>query len=132
MNETRGGRVVTWEALALHVAVLSCHSGYVLRMLFEALDVCRAGLDGVKSRLREMKRSQHYSDGGIKRDCEEGKHRCKMVSEKVGSSTVWTPGLGQQLPDEVAVSSRTGSRRSGPRSRTRPPNGWYGAFTRPT
>ena len=58
------GDALSWDVLALDVATLSYHRRYVLRMLFEASDACKAGVALVKRQLKKgvAERSKERED----------------------------------------------------------------------
>ncbi|KAL9187169.1 hypothetical protein ACHAXT_010889 [Thalassiosira profunda] len=106
------GSVMTWDALALDVATLSFHRRQVLRMLFDALDICQLGVNGIKSQLKQIRAKRHGEGGSAqdmeraKRELEETKRKYKLASKKVEyflswCSSVWTPQMGQELSEEV-------------------------------
>jgi hypothetical protein len=106
---------LSWDMLALDVAKLSYHRRYVLRMLFEALDMCHSGVDCVKARVAEIKANCRGANNISTRDIEiarreldESKRRYKLAAKKVDyflswSSTMWSNELGQELSEEVRL-----------------------------
>ena len=115
--EGQQGQVLSWDTLSMDAATLSSKRRYVLRMLFEALDVCRSGLDRIKIQLKGMKSrpsgngsvgkgSNVKGNGMSKKECEESKRQYKLASKKIEymlswTSSMWSSELESELSNEL-------------------------------
>ena len=85
-----GDRVITWEKLATDVAEISSNRRFVLRMLFDANEICRCGLAFVKSQIKATDSAQSQ------KELEGSKRTFKLAAKKIEyflswSSRFWTP-----------------------------------------
>ena len=85
-----GDRVITWEKLATDVAEILSNRRFVLRMLFDANEICRSGLAFVKSQLKETGSAQSQME------LKGSKRTFKLAAKKIEyflswSSKFWTP-----------------------------------------
>ena len=95
-----GNRVILWEKLASDVAEISSNRRFVLRMLFDAKDICRDGIAFVKSQLKETGPAQS------KEELEGSKRTFKLAAKKIEyflswSSRFWTEESAQLISEEV-------------------------------
>ena len=99
---------VTWNTLALDVAILSYHRRYVLRMLLEGLDICQSTLNGIKKQLKKIMRGNDSTRDveRQKREKEESKRQYKLAAKKIEYflswySSMWSVEMGHELSEEV-------------------------------
>lgn len=95
-----GDRVISWEKLATDVTEISSNRRFVLRMLFDAKDICRGGLSFVKTQLKETGSAQSHEE------LEGSKRIIKLAAKKIEYflswiSRFWTPESAQHISEEV-------------------------------
>ncbi|KAL7472071.1 hypothetical protein ACHAXS_012400 [Conticribra weissflogii] len=104
---------LSWESLTSDVAKLSQNRRYVLKMLFDASDICHTAIVHIKKHLKHTKamRSEGFTSAtedndSMKKEFEESKKSYKLALKKIEyfqswSSSLWTAELGQTVSDEA-------------------------------
>mmetsp|Transcript_20336 Transcript_20336/g.41894 ORF Transcript_20336/g.41894 Transcript_20336/m.41894 type:complete len:582 (+) Transcript_20336:119-1864(+) len=102
-KENMNNSQLSWESLTSDVAKLSQNRRYVLRILFDASDICDVAIVHIKKNMKTKRSEDFYS---MKKEYEESKKSYKLALKKIEyfqswSSKLWTVELGRTISDEA-------------------------------
>ena len=92
--------------LALDAALISKNRRYVLRSLFEAIDLLQSGVELIKIRNKEIKVKDKSTYLRMKKDLDGVKRQYKLAMKKIEyfqswCSSMWTDGVGSEITKEI-------------------------------
>eukprot|EP00956_Cyclotella_meneghiniana_P027299 scaffold60934_cov76-Cyclotella_meneghiniana.AAC.2 len=97
---------LSWNELALDAALISKNRRYVLRSLFEAVDLLQSGVELIKIRDKEIKVKDKSTYLRMKKDLDGVKRQYKLAMKKIEyfqswCSSMWTDGVGSEITKEI-------------------------------